>query len=585
MTPNTLAHQQDDTLAAPSQAWTQWAKLVPGTLFQFLETPDGRATFPFIRSDRLQDYGLTPALLREDAAGLLFCLHPEDLDAFLSSLQDAKQTGRPWEHLFRMVLPDNRTRWLRGKAQPEIREDGTVLWHGYLDDLTEHIHAEEKIWQSHYFDRLTALPNRHHFLELLERETHSGKVGQAPFALCFVGLDHFREINESHGHRAGDALLGEVAQRLQSCMAADDVLSYLGGDTFGVLLRSGDAVQPLQSRASEMLAALAHPFCSTENAIHLSASIGMALFPNDTTHSEDLLRFSERAMYAAKQEGRNRYRFFKPIMQAHVQKRSLLLQELRKALVDYPFVLHYQPIIELATGKVTKLEALIRWPHPTLGLINPSEFIPLAEEAGMIGEISDWVFHQATQDIARWRANIDPALQVGINLSPALFQKGNRRIQSWLQHLTEMNLPGQAVMGEITEGMLLNSTDSVVRRFAALRAADIKIALDDFGTGYASLSYLKKFDIGLIKIDKSFVQNLSPQSSDMALCEAIIVMAHKLGLAVVAEGIETAAQHALLAAAGCNFGQGYLFAKPMAAGAVDTWLSQSRLRPPIAATA
>jgi EAL domain-containing protein (putative c-di-GMP-specific phosphodiesterase class I) len=311
----------------------------------------------------------------------------------------------------------------------------------------------------------------------------------------------------------------------------------------------------------------------------------MALFPNDTTHSEDLLRFSERAMYAAKQEGRNRYRFFKPIMQAHVQKRSLLLQELRKALVDYPFVLHYQPIIELATGKVTKLEALIRWPHPTLGLINPSEFIPLAEEAGMIGEISDWVFHQATQDIARWRANIDPALQVGINLSPALFQKGNRRIQSWLQHLTEMNLPGQAVMGEITEGMLLNSTDSVVRRFAALRAADIKIALDDFGTGYASLSYLKKFDIGLIKIDKSFVQNLSPQSSDMALCEAIIVMAHKLGLAVVAEGIETAAQHALLAAAGCNFGQGYLFAKPMAAGAVDTWLSQSRLRPPIAATA
>lgn len=285
------------------------------------------------------------------------------------------------------------------------------------------------------------------------------------------------------------------------------------------------------------------------------------------------MKNADHAMYAAKNSGRNRYQYYVPAMQEEARERMFMMNDLRAALAEHPFVLHYQPIIELKTGRIQKAEALIRWQHPERGLINPAEFIPISEQSGMIDEITDWVFRTAAAQTAIWRATTHPDFQVTINLSPVVFLNEQNMLASWLAQLAEIGLSGQGIAVEITEGILLDGRSSITDRMLALRDAGIQVALDDFGTGFCSLSYLKKFDIDYIKIDRSFIQNLTPGSNDMALVEAIIVMAHKLGLEVVAEGVETVDQHALLIQAGCDYAQGVLFSKPLPPEELEAFLN------------
>lgn len=271
-------------------------------------------------------------------------------------------------------------------------------------------------------------------------------------------------------------------------------------------------------------------------------------------------------MYAAKNSGRSRFSYFTRSMQKAAQTRMRLTNDLRGALAGDQLMVYYQPIVDLATGAIHKAEALIRWQHPTGGLISPAEFIPIAEDTGLIVDIGDWVFHQAARQAARWRAVHHAEFQISINKSPVQFYRNSNTHQAtWFDYLRQLGLPGQCIVVEITEGLLLDANQGVTDQLLAFRDVGIQVSLDDFGTGYSSLSYLKKFDIDYLKIDQSFTRNLAPGSDDMALCEAIIVMAHKLGIKVIAEGVETAEQRDLLIAANCDYGQGYLFSRPVPA--------------------
>ena len=303
---------------------------------------------------------------------------------------------------------------------------------------------------------------------------------------------------------------------------------------------------------------------------------GITLYPEDATTVDALLKNADQAMYAAKHKGRNGYHYFTQSMQQAAQSKLLLLKDLRKALAKKQFRVYYQPIVDLHTNEIHKAEALIRWEHPERGLIGPVDFISLAEETGLIIDIGEWVFQQAIEQVGVWRKTHHAGFQISVNKSPVQFHSKTDKRPSWTMHLDTLALPGQSIVVEITEGLLLSTGSIVTNRLQEFHEAGIQVSLDDFGTGYSSLSYLNKFDIDYLKIDQSFVRNLAPGSSNMALCEAIIVMAHKLGMKVIAEGVETIQQRDLLVMAGCDYGQGFLYSQPVPAEKFEALLNQQK---------
>ena len=346
-------------------------------------------------------------------------------------------------------------------------------------------------------------------------------------------------------------------------MRGIDTVARLGGDEFTVILSGLDNAVSINRVIRDILHKMVEPFRLREAEVHISASIGVTFYPRDAACMEELVRNGDQAMYAAKKQGRNCFSYFAPTLQEAAQIRMRLASDLRSALAGEQLQLYYQPIVELPTGLIHKAEALLRWNHPKLGLINPADFISIAEETRMIIDIGDRVFRTAAQKAKHWRASHCARFQISINTSPVQFRRDIDLHKTWLGFLQELELPGQSIVIEITEGLLLDASSGVISRLRSFRQAGIQISMDDFGTGYSSLGYLKKFEIDHLKIDQSFVQSLAPDSNDLALCEAIIVMAHKLGISVIAEGIETKAQRDLLALAGCDYGQGNLFSKPV----------------------
>jgi len=339
-----------------------------------------------------------------------------------------------------------------------------------------------------------------------------------------------------------------------------------------VILSELENTHSAERIAQSIIDKLTAPFTLGHDVAYVSASIGIALYPGDAADIDSLLKHADQAMYLSKDQGRNRYSYFTPALQQNALKRLHLTNDLRNALVGDQLIVHYQPIVELATGNIHKAEALVRWQHPTLGLIGPSDFIPLAEESGLIIEIGDWVFHQAAHQSKRWQLSHNAAFQISVNKSPVQFRSNNFASNKWLPLLQELGLGGRGISIEITEGLLLNAEGNTKDKLSAYRDAGVQIAIDDFGTGYSSLAYLREFDIDHLKIDQSFVRNMETDPDSLALCEAIIVMAHKLGLKVIAEGVETEAQRDLLKLAGCDYGQGYLFSRPVPAEELEVLL-------------
>ncbi|WP_020485156.1 sensor domain-containing protein [Methylomonas sp. MK1] len=432
-------------------------------------------------------------------------------------------------------------------------------------DITEQRRAEELIHQQANIDPLTGLANRRMFLDRLRRAINKSHREHQKLALMFMDLDHFKDINDTLGHDVGDRLLKETTQRLTSCIRDTDTLARPGGDEFTLIMSELHEMNSIDRVAQAMLRTMTAPFQLNNERCYVSVSIGIALYPDDAETMEELLKKADQAMYAAKELGRSRFCYFTPAMQEAAEIRLRLTNDLRHALIDNQIWVAYQPIVDLATGEIKKAEALLRWQHPTRGLVSPSEFIPIAEDSGLITEIGSWVFHQVANQVAKWRVNHHAMFQISINKSPAQFHNNSDKMADWFEHLTRLGLPGGCIAVEITEGLLLDNSSIVADKLTAFKDAGVQTSLDDFGTGYSSLSYLKKYHIDFLKIDQAFVSNLVAHSTDMALCEAIIAMAHILGMKVIAEGVETAEQRDLLIKAGCDYGQGYLFSKAVTA--------------------
>jgi diguanylate cyclase (GGDEF)-like protein/PAS domain S-box-containing protein len=443
--------------------------------------------------------------------------------------------------------------------------DGSV--HRYValfSDITEKKKSEELIWRQANFDTLTGLPNRDMFRDRLGQEVKKSIRAELPLALLLVDLDQFKEVNDTLGHAMGDMLLIEAARRISACVRESDTVARLGGDEFTIVISEIPDNTHVEDVAQKIIGRLAEPFHLGNEVVYISASIGITLYPNDSIDIDMLMKNADQAMYVAKNRGRNRFSYFTVSLQEDAQKRMRLTNDLRGALEAGQFSVHFQPIVALPDGRIHKAEALIRWRHSERGMVGPAEFIPLAEQTGLINVIGDWVFKESARWARHWREQFAPDFQVSVNKSPVQFRTENNYFShEWSEYLRELGLPGGNIVIEITEGLLLNADAHVIDELLRLRDADIQVAIDDFGTGYSSLSYLKKFDIDYLKIDRSFVNNLESDADDMALSEAIIVMAHKLGLKVIAEGVETEGQRSLLAAAGCDYAQGYLFSKPI----------------------
>ncbi len=431
------------------------------------------------------------------------------------------------------------------------------------------------LWKRANFDALTDLPNRNMLRDRIAQEIKKADRSGLPLAILLIDLDQFKEVNDTLGHDMGDLLLCEAARCIVDCARKSDTVARLGGDEFMVVLPQLTDTNHVDIIAQKIIQKLAEPFHLHNEIIYISASIGITFYPTDTSEIDNLMKNADQAMYAAKENGRNRFSHFTASLQEAAQMRLHLTNDLRVALNENQFRVFFQPIVELATGKVHKAEALIRWQHPVRGMVNPFEFIELAEKTRLIIEIGAWVRKESIVWCRRWNDLTPDGFQISINKSPVEFMDENDSgsVKSFIADFQDHGLHGQNFVFEITEGLLLNADQRINNKLDALRDAGIQVSIDDFGTGYSSLSYLKKFDIDYLKIDQSFVRNLKQDSDDMALCEAIIVMAHKLGLKVIAEGVETEQQRALLSLAHCDYAQGYLYSRPIPPDEFEAWLN------------
>jgi diguanylate cyclase (GGDEF)-like protein/PAS domain S-box-containing protein len=489
--------------------------------------------------------------------------------AFYEQLWHALETTGRWEGEIwnRRKNGEEYPEWLSINTLRDA--SGKVLRRiGMFADITEKKRTEETIWRQANYDSLTDLPNRRLFRDRLEHEIMKAQRAGLYVALLFIDLDRFKEVNDTLGHHTGDLLLVEAARRICSFVRATDTVARLGGDEFTVIMSDLFDTDRVGEVAQGMLRALAEPFPLGKDAVYISASIGITIFPSDANNIESLLRNADQAMYAAKEQGRNRFSYFTASMQATAQRRLQLSNDLRGAISSGQFEVYLQPIVDLASDRICKAEALLRWRHPVHGMVDPSQFIPIAEETGIITEIGDWVFRESVRLAKAWY-DATPAedferchIQISVNKSPRQFFTGNTH-RTWIEYMTEVGLPTTCIVIEITEGLLLDDRPEVAEKLEQFRNAGFTISLDDFGTGYSAMSYLKKFPIDFLKIDQSFVRDMATDHGDQAIVEAIIVMAHKLGMKVIAEGVETVAQRDMLKAAGCDFGQGYLFSRPI----------------------
>ncbi|MBR0955665.1 bifunctional diguanylate cyclase/phosphodiesterase [Bradyrhizobium canariense] len=445
-------------------------------------------------------------------------------------------------------------------------------WVATFEDITEWLEAQAKISHMARHDALTSLPNRVLFHEQLVQGLRRTSSGDQLAVLC-LDLDHFKDINDSLGHPIGDALLKEVGRRLKATVSESDTVARLGGDEFAVVQIGRSEEAAARSLAGRLVEVISAPYEIDDHQIIIGVSIGISLSPQDGSNPDELLKNADLALYRAKADGRGTYRFFETGMDARAQARRLLEMDLRAAVQRDEFEAYYQPIRDVASGRVVAFEALLRWNHPQRGLIAPMNFIPLAEETGLIIQLGEFVLRSACTDAVTWPDDVD----VAVNLSPVQFKNPNL-IASVTEALAASGLDARRLELEITESVLLQNSEATLTTLHDLRAMGVRISLDDFGTGYSSLSYLRSFPFDKIKIDRSFVSELATREDSMAIIRAVTGLGRSLGIVTTAEGVENDAQLELLRREGCTQAQGYLFSKPRPASDVTIMLDRPRLR-------
>lgn len=421
--------------------------------------------------------------------------------------------------------------------------------------------ANTQLTTQAFSDPLSGLPNRRYILnklaDLIEHEKDK------KFAVLALDLDGFKEINDTLGHDYGDLLLIAVSKSIASVLGTE-ILARLGGDEFIILVENIISLSDVESISIDIHNHLSKGFVIKGKHVYVTTSIGIAVFPEHGDTVENIVKCADLAMYKSKAAGRNCHHFFNASMLDDVVKKRELVETLRHSLKNNEFELYYQPIVDLSTNKICKAEALIRWHHPIRGLVSPFEFIPVAEEVGLITDIGEWVARTAAQDLAEFKKlNVDTEFQISINVSPLQFKGDGQWMKNWFEYVADLGLSHDAIIVEITENLLMESEANIRYQLTLLRDQGVSIAIDDFGVGYSSLSYLQKMDVDILKIDKSFVDDLETESNSRDLCKVMIMLAQQLNIQVVAEGIENEEQKQYLLEAGCQFGQGYLFSKPM----------------------
>jgi diguanylate cyclase (GGDEF)-like protein/PAS domain S-box-containing protein len=444
-------------------------------------------------------------------------------------------------------------------------------------DLAKHKETEAMLDQLRTFDPLTGLPNRDAWMSALDLAINSAASNRRSFAIVEIGLDRFKLINDSISHVVGDQVLVDIANRLKLCLNRHDMLARLGGDRLSLMMPDVTDAQTAGERCDELLAAFAKPVSIGEHVLHLSASIGVAFYPVDGSDSQTLRKNVESAMYGAKDEGRGSYRFYSAEMNALGAQMLMLESMLRGALEKNELTVFYQPQIIAADGRLAGVEALLRWKSPELGMVSPIQFIPIAEETGLIVPIGEWVLRESCRQAKLWHDTLGIDLPVAVNISARQFN--NRNLAALVKEVLESTgLPSRLLELEITEGVLINDPAECNVILNSFRALGVRIALDDFGTGFSSLAYLKNFPINCLKIDRAFVKDLPESKDDKAISCAVIALGKNLGMHVLAEGVETQAQADFLAAEGCDIFQGFFFGKPMPAAELTEKISSGHYR-------
>jgi diguanylate cyclase (GGDEF)-like protein len=511
-------------------------------------------------------------------------VHPLDRELVTSAIEEALYERKPYNIDHRILLPDGVERIVHAEAEVSRDEDGRPVWMaGIMQDITERKRAEEQIYHLAYFDSLTGLPNRLLFKEYLSHALAHATRTQKMAAILFLDLDRFKQINDTLGHSIGDKLLQRVAECLVVCIRKCDTLgrvaggdvtssvSRLGGDEFTVLLTDIDTVQDAARVAHRIISTVSQPFNLDGHEMIVTTSIGISLYPDDGKDVVTLIKNADTAMYHAKDQGRNNFQFYNQSMNSTAYERLVLENHLRKALERNEFVLHYQPQFDIMTDEIIGVEALIRWRHPDLGMVSPGVFIPLAEETGLIMQIDEWVLKTACAQNKAWQEAGLPFITMAVNLSGQNFIRKNL-VGIIARAIEDTRLDPRYLELELTESVLMKNAKETASTLQVLKEMGLRFSIDDFGTGYSSLSYLKRFPLDTLKIDQSFIREITTDSDNAAITTAIIAMAHSLKLKVVAEGVETEEQLAFLRDHGCHAMQGFLYSKPLPAAEVAQFI-------------
>jgi diguanylate cyclase (GGDEF)-like protein/PAS domain S-box-containing protein len=517
-------------------------------------------------------------------------IHPDDREAVKEAFVAAIKAEKPYDQDYRIVLPNGVTQIIHVQGRTEYGSDGRGLrMHGTIQDITERKRAEEQIRHLAFYDSLTSLPNRMLFKEQLNQALQSARREERYVAILFLDLDNFKRVNDTLGHTIGDLLLQDVGARLAQCIRAEDSIARnpseqanlsvarLGGDEFTVLLGRIANTQDAAKVAQRIIDSLAEPILLDGHELFVSTSIGIAVYPFDGEETETLIKNADAAMYHAKSTGRSRYHFYNPSMNATALEKLNLERSLRKALERDEFVLYFQPLVHGETGEIIGNEALLRWNHPERGLVLPGEFIPLAEETGLIVPIGHWAIESACKQNMLWQQSGLPCVPVMVNLSSLQFHDP-KFVNKVEEILTATQLPPRYLNLELTESMLIHDSEHNMATLLDLRRLGIGLSIDDFGTGFSSLNYLKRFPVDHLKIDQSFVRDITRDPSNSAIALAIIALARSLNLGVVAEGVETKEERDFLRSHGSPDMQGYLFCEPQPAAAIAArWMEYGYL--------
>lgn len=495
--------------------------------------------------------------------GWLDAIHPEDKDKVMREWVKSIKKNQSFELEYRIQRPDKSVIWVYGQCLAEYDSDKNVKGYiGTITNISDRILAEQQLKHNAFHDRLTGLANRELLTERLELAIHKHKRNsEVRFAILFLDLDNFKVINDSLGHSVGDQLLMAVARLLQDFIRETDIAARLGGDEFVVLLEDIDGIQEAIVVTERILNALKHPFVLDNREVFIQTSIGITTSTDGEDSAQNLLRDADIAMYRAKQRGKGKYAIFDPTMHSQAVERLHLENDLRNALHKNQFVLYYQPIFNLDTGTIEGFEALIRWQHPEKGLVSPFKFIPVIEEMGLIIPLGEWILNTACQQLSFWQKQFNLPLKLSVNLS--VRQLNNCLLKTLDKILEIYQVFPNTLTLEITESMLIENIEVTSHLLEEIKAKNISISIDDFGTGYSCFSYLHRLPVDILKIDRSFINDLELDHRNQLIAESIIALSKSIGMSVIAEGIETHNQKIWLQNHGCKFGQGYLFSPPL----------------------